>query len=1115
MNLRDRGRALGLAGLLLAVWPVVASPAERPFEEAARTLSAMANGEVDGAALRRLLVELQKRDAAQQRQFAAAAGKRLPASAGERLQAAQAAYAAGQGRLLAIVIELVRDLEAQKDLRSSALLPEAQDLVRKLEAASRRAPISAGELKVKAPALVTPALAAGATATASSPDDTTIGPVPAILKQAAATLAGPVDVYEWVRNTIRPELYHGAMKGAERTYAEGSGNDADTAALLIQMLRAKGIPARFARGTVEMPGTTLQAIVGTASVEQAVRALDRAAIPHETVMRSSGIASVKLERVWAEAYVPYANYRGAVMDQHGKAWVPLDAGFKRLSPPRVVDPQRDLTLDVRSLVGDYLLDGQGGQPGTPREVVRDRIVQRLAEAGSGLSYEEFLNRRDLFAENLGLLPSTLPYRPTGAPEVSYEIQDSLRHTVHFKVETADRTVLDATLPVADLLGRRLTLSYVPFAPEDEDLARQFGGLLKTPPYLAQVKPILKSGGVDLVAGTGPVGLGVKVAFTLEFHTPGGTQIVTNDVVAGNLTAVGLGGRGVVRQEELGGKAAQVLSSLAQAYLESWDRSDDELAAIFKVVPVRPTVSACFVMSEIDVDYAGGDPLYPVRYEFKGIAVDADLRASAPVGIVDRSAEKSFTLVSALEGSVLEHRVFENTLGISSVSTARALALAVDAGIAVNDLTSANVETVLPGLPIAESAKAEIRDATSRGFLARVPAAPVSYLAWTGIGYVLIDEETGEAAYQLQGGHSGGVTAPSVIELPQEIVDPLETGDEDVEAAPEDAAVAHVEKFVSTDFQEGTVDKALKKSLKVLVTDADGFPVRNAFVTFTAIGGGGRLTDPAIGGLGEPEVVVRSNDRGEAVASLTLGKRTDLIPRFVDIGGEFKEQVGLNLVAVRSGLATLPEPFTAVAYPDYRWQPDGRILVDVKWKGQETSCFACGWPNLRVSALMALDLTDPFGNPISDVEVHFVYRPDPVPNDPPAGWVRMRPATTTPGRILKVSDYLGCLATTANPIWGECTGEASSQVVMSSPNGAYAYAALGDSPFSYYYFDIKNDRDESFGFTAYPTNGFNCHGPDPSACGGDAPADPIVSMGQRTRVTNRLGNQVEAYPPSTA
>ncbi|HEV7500148.1 MAG TPA: transglutaminase family protein, partial [Vicinamibacteria bacterium] len=767
-----------LAGALLAVWPVVASPAERPFEEAARTLAAAANGETDGAALRRLLADLQKRDAVQQRQFAAVAGKRLPAAAAERLQAAQAAYAAGQGRLLAIVAELVRDLDEKKDSRGRASLSEAQELVRKLEEASRRAPISAGELKVKAPALRAPALATGATAPARVQEgETAIAPVPQILKQAAAALAGPVDVYEWVRNTIRPELYHGVMKGAERTYAEGSGNDADTAALLIQMLRAKGIPARFARGTVEMPGATLQAIVGTASVEQAVRALERAAIPHEAVIVSTGIASVRLERVWAEAYVPYANYRGAVMDQHGKAWIPLDAGFKRLSAPRVVDPQRDLGLDVRGLVDDYQLDGHEGQSGTPREVVRTRVTERLANTPPAISYDDFLNRREPLAENLGLLPSTLPYRRMGAPEVGYELPDTLRHTVHFKLETADRTVLEATLPVADLLGRRLTLSYLPFAPEDEDLARQFGGLLKTPPYLAQVKPVLKSGGVDLVAGTGPVGLGVKVTFTLEFQTPGGTQTVSNDVVAGNLTAIGLGGHGVARQEELGGKAAQILSSLAQAYLESWDKSDEELAAIFKVVPVRPTVSACFVMSEIDVDYAGGDPLYPVRYDFKGIAVDADLRASAPVGIVDRSAEKSFTLVSALEGSVLEHRVFEDTLGISSVSTARALALAVDAGITVHDLTSANVETVLPGLPLAESVKAEIRDATSRGFVARVPGAPVSYQAWTGVGYVLIDEDTGEAAYQLQGGHSGGVTAPSVIDLPEEIVDPLETGDE--------------------------------------------------------------------------------------------------------------------------------------------------------------------------------------------------------------------------------------------------------------------------------------------------------------------------------------------------
>src|SRR5262249_28209838 len=143
-----------------------------------------------------------------------------------------------------------------------------------------------------------------------------------------------------------------------------------------------------------------------------------------------------------------------------------------------------------------------------------------------------------------------------------------------------------------------------------------------------------------------------------------------------------------------------------------------------------------------------------------------------------------------------------------------------------------------------------------------------------------DEETGEAAYQLQGGRSGGVTAPSVVTFPQELVDALaEPGSEP--PVSDSGAVAHIAKAPITDFQEGTVAKPLPRPLRVVVTDVDGYVVKGATVTFVATGGGGVFVDPATGRLiGSGVVTTVSNARGEAEAKLVLGKRTDLIPRFV-------------------------------------------------------------------------------------------------------------------------------------------------------------------------------------------------------------------------------------------
>ena len=46
---------------------------------------------------------------------------------------------------------------------------------------------------------------------------------------------------------------------------------------------------------------------------------------------------------------------------------------------------------------------------TPRELVRQRVETLLASERPGLAYEDVLVSRGVRAQNLGLLPSTLPY----------------------------------------------------------------------------------------------------------------------------------------------------------------------------------------------------------------------------------------------------------------------------------------------------------------------------------------------------------------------------------------------------------------------------------------------------------------------------------------------------------------------------------------------------------------------------------------------------------------------------------------------------------------------------------------------------------------------------------
>jgi hypothetical protein len=58
----------------------------------------------------------------------------------------------------------------------------------------------------------------------------------------------PARIYWWVHEDVRFMPYYGAMHGAEQTMISRTGNDVDTAILLVALLRAAGFPARYVYG---------------------------------------------------------------------------------------------------------------------------------------------------------------------------------------------------------------------------------------------------------------------------------------------------------------------------------------------------------------------------------------------------------------------------------------------------------------------------------------------------------------------------------------------------------------------------------------------------------------------------------------------------------------------------------------------------------------------------------------------------------------------------------------------------------------------------------------------------------------------------------------------------
>ena len=153
---------------------------------------------------------------------------------------------------------------------------------------------------------------------------------PAITALAASLQNDPVQIYKYVRNTIVPEPYFGSKKGALGALAEGTGNDYDQASLLVSLLRASNIPARYETGQVLLSPRQAMDFTNTDDPTAAVTVMDTIGmLATANLDQNNNIDSVALDQhAWVRAYVPYTNYRGSNAPGSRSIWVRLDPSVK-------------------------------------------------------------------------------------------------------------------------------------------------------------------------------------------------------------------------------------------------------------------------------------------------------------------------------------------------------------------------------------------------------------------------------------------------------------------------------------------------------------------------------------------------------------------------------------------------------------------------------------------------------------------------------------------------------------------------------------------------------------------------------------------------------------------
>ncbi|HET6371521.1 MAG TPA: hypothetical protein VFG95_10005, partial [Nitrospiria bacterium] len=576
------------------------------------------------------------------------------------------------------------------------------------------------------------------------------------------------------------------------------------------------------------------------------------------------------------------------------------------------------------LVSDYL---SGAQTLSPLEFYKKKLTDYLAQYRPDLTYDQAVGKRSLQPAPMGLLPNTLPYPTLSVNQEGAALPEDLRHKVRFIAQGEGGPSLDVSIPTSDLLGRRLTLSYVPATVEDQVAVDAFVSLDNTPAYLIKLRPVIKVGGVIRGAGELPIQMGMMHDFTIEIQTPRGTISITNSILAGGYYAIGLGSQKVgytpsqmPDPEDTEQGAADLLYQEAANYLEGWNQAEGAIADILRVVNVHPVLSEVMIGNAYNRTVLFGQPQ---AIDWRGVFVDADLRISEPVPVgSDDGPRSEFMRLSGLAGSALESEILETDLQVDAVSADKLIQSARQAGIPVDEIDSSNIGTALPLLQTADSVKSEIADAVSQGWHVTVPRSDSTQDIWTGIGYSLIDPDTGAGGYFISGSWAGGASVQSPDQwVKQQLKDAFKYANTPPPNTDPTAAVS-IEKIPVSDKQNGTVGKKLAKPIAVWVRDKANRPVKGVDVTFWVQAGGGFFVDPIAGISGI--TTAKTDNLGIARVTPHLGQKTSDYPFYVKAKPTDANitQVGQNIVTAKftagGGDVLIDIPFQLFGYPD---QPD--------------------------------------------------------------------------------------------------------------------------------------------------------------------------------------------------
>lgn len=625
----------------------------------------------------------------------------------------------------------------------------------------------------------------------------------------------PVKIYNWVRNNIEFIPSYGSIQGADYTLQNGKGNAFDTASLLIALYRAANIPARYAYGTVEVPVEKVMNWVGGVDVpEAAQQLLGQGGIPNVALINGGKITHIKMETVWAEAWVDYFPSRAA---KHvtGDQWIPLDASFKQYEFTEGENLEANVPFDAQAFVDEISQSAtinetegyiQGVDPTHVNAALakyQQQIEDYIKNQNPDATVAEVLGTQKVIVQEFQQLAAGLPYRLVSRTKNYSEIPNNLRHKFRYTLSTevygseGSRLItFEQSLP--ELAGKKHALSFRPTNQADEDLIKSY--LPEPDPTTGDINPgqfpnslpgylinmtaeFIQSD--KIIHSTSAGKMGSELYETLALWSPSqGWEQAVNHPITGEYRVIGLDLQGVNSVEAA---KLQVDVEATKEIFENGDQTQISALTKNKIMEdlLYPTIYSYLAVNDtqdqLQAKMAGVTtyrlPSYgvfstglqtnywfgiPRDVSFSGLILDVDRLAVQSVAD-DNNRDRLIQYIQAVgaRSSAMEHvvpeQMFKNSEepSVQGISAIKALAIAASEGQKIWEISRNNLDLALSSINLGSDIESEIRNAVLAGKIATTHDSPVSFSGENNVGYLILDPETGAGAYKIAGGTNGG------------------------------------------------------------------------------------------------------------------------------------------------------------------------------------------------------------------------------------------------------------------------------------------------------------------------------------------------------------------------